>query len=179
MALRIMNVIFSLSKKLWIEKYPYKRFNHLSTTSTSIWPSNIGISKLICTLKGAVPLLEVDASLVGSRQRICANPSTTANKRRIYLKRRCQPIQGIDQLWYSYILRSYRCRYCRQMVEFARRVFFFHNFSNREKITFSLLKAVPHVKYWWENLCEKKETKEPSLFIVTLTSDSFKDVIKE
>jgi hypothetical protein len=39
--------------------------------------------------------------------------------------------------------------------------FYFHNFSNREKITFVLLKVVPHVKYWWENLCEKKETEEP------------------
>jgi hypothetical protein len=30
-----------------------------------------------------------------------------------------------------------------------------HNFSNREKITFALLKAIPHVKDWWETLCEK------------------------
>jgi hypothetical protein len=29
-----------------------------------------------------------------------------------------------------------------------------HNFSNREKITFALLKAVPHVKDWWETLYE-------------------------
>jgi hypothetical protein len=29
-----------------------------------------------------------------------------------------------------------------------------HNFSNREKITFPLLKVIPHVKYWWETLCE-------------------------
>jgi hypothetical protein len=36
-----------------------------------------------------------------------------------------------------------------------------HNFSNREKITFALLKVVPHVKYWWETFCEKKETEEP------------------
>jgi hypothetical protein len=35
-----------------------------------------------------------------------------------------------------------------------------HNFSNREKITFALLKAVPHVKDWWETLCEQKEEKE-------------------
>ena len=27
--------------------------------------------------------------------------------------------------------------------------FSFHNFSNREKITFTLLKAIPHVKDWW------------------------------
>jgi hypothetical protein len=42
-----------------------------------------------------------------------------------------------------------------------------HNFFNREKITFALLKAVPHVKDWWETLCEQKEEKEgnePTLF---------------
>jgi hypothetical protein len=57
--------------------------------------------------------------------------------------------------------------------------FFVHNFSNREKITFALLKVVPHVKDWWETFCEKKETEEPSLFIVTFTWDSFRDAIKE
>jgi hypothetical protein len=36
--------------------------------------------------------------------------------------------------------------------------FSFHNFSNRENITFSLLKVIPHVKDWWESFCEKKET---------------------
>jgi hypothetical protein len=44
-----------------------------------------------------------------------------------------------------------------------------HNFSNREKITFSLLKVVPHVKDWWETFCEQKETKETSLFSVMTT----------
>jgi hypothetical protein len=29
------------------------------------------------------------------------------------------------------------------------------NFSNSEKITFVLLKALPHVRYWWETYCEK------------------------
>jgi hypothetical protein len=29
-----------------------------------------------------------------------------------------------------------------------------HNFSNRENITFALLKVVPHVKDWWETFCE-------------------------
>jgi hypothetical protein len=47
--------------------------------------------------------------------------------------------------------------------------FFVHNFSNREKITFALLKAVPHVKDWWETFCEKKETETNSLFIVKTT----------
>jgi hypothetical protein len=44
-----------------------------------------------------------------------------------------------------------------------------HNFSNKENITFALLKAIPHVKDWWENLCEQKETEETSLFLVTTT----------
>jgi hypothetical protein len=28
--------------------------------------------------------------------------------------------------------------------------FFVHNFFDGEKITFMLLKALPHVKHWWE-----------------------------
>jgi hypothetical protein len=57
--------------------------------------------------------------------------------------------------------------------------FFVHNFSNRENINFALLKVVPHVKYWWETLCEQKTTEEPSLFTIALTWESFKDAIKE
>jgi hypothetical protein len=57
--------------------------------------------------------------------------------------------------------------------------FSIHNFSNRENIMFSLLKVVPHVKDWWETFCEKKETKEPSLFTVEITWESFRYAIKE
>jgi hypothetical protein len=57
--------------------------------------------------------------------------------------------------------------------------FSIHNFSNREKITFALLKVVPHVKDWWETFCEKKEIEELSLFTVVITWESFRDVIKE
>jgi hypothetical protein len=57
--------------------------------------------------------------------------------------------------------------------------FSIHNFSNRENITFALLKAIPHVKDWWETFCEQKEIEEPSLFIVTTTQESFRDAIKE
>jgi hypothetical protein len=59
-------VIFSLSEKLWTEKYPSSRFNHLSTTSASISPSNNGISKFTCTLKGVAWPLDEDASPVGN-----------------------------------------------------------------------------------------------------------------
>jgi hypothetical protein len=57
--------------------------------------------------------------------------------------------------------------------------FFVHNFSNREKITFVLLKFIPHVKDWWETFYEQKETEETSLFIVMTTWESFRDAIKE
>jgi hypothetical protein len=57
--------------------------------------------------------------------------------------------------------------------------FFVHNFLNREKITFALLKDVLLVKDWWETFCEKKETEETSLFLVTSTWESFKDAIRE
>ena len=39
-----------------------------------------------------------------------------------------------------------------------------YKFSNREKITFSLLKVVPHVKDWWETHCEQTTMEEPSMF---------------
>jgi hypothetical protein len=57
--------------------------------------------------------------------------------------------------------------------------FSIHKFSNREKITFALLKVIPHVKDWWETFCEQKEIEETSLFSVTAIWKSFKDVIKE
>jgi hypothetical protein len=57
--------------------------------------------------------------------------------------------------------------------------FSIRNFSNRENITFALLKVVPHVKVWWETFCEKNEIEELSLFIVMATWESFRDYIKE
>jgi hypothetical protein len=57
--------------------------------------------------------------------------------------------------------------------------FSIHNFSNKENITFVLLKVVPHVKDWWEILYEQKEIKETSLFSVTNTWESLRDAIKE
>jgi hypothetical protein len=47
-------------------------------------------------------------------------------------------------------------------LNLLQRYLFVHNFSNRENITFVLLKVVPHVQYWWETFCEQKETEEPS-----------------
>jgi hypothetical protein len=54
-----------------------------------------------------------------------------------------------------------------------------HNFSDRENITFSLLKVIPHVKDWWETFCEKNEIEGSTLFAVAPTWGSFRNVIKE
>ena len=42
--------------------------------------------------------------------------------------------------------------------------FLVYNFFDREKITFALLKAVPHVKDWWETHYEQTSMEEPSMF---------------
>jgi hypothetical protein len=57
--------------------------------------------------------------------------------------------------------------------------FSIHNFSNRKKITFAILKAVPHVKNWWETFCEQNDKEETSLFSVMATWESLRDAIKE
>jgi hypothetical protein len=54
-----------------------------------------------------------------------------------------------------------------------------HNFSDREKITFALLKVVPHVKDWWDTYSEQRAMDEFVVFVVAPTWDSFRDSIKE
>jgi hypothetical protein len=49
--------------------------------------------------------------------------------------------------------------------------FFVHNFFDKENITFALLKALPHVKHWWENYWEKISTKESGIYGVEPTWD--------
>ena len=38
-----------------------------------------------------------------------------------------------------------------------------HNFFDREKITFALLKEVPHVQNWWGTYCEKNSSDESGI----------------
>jgi hypothetical protein len=54
-----------------------------------------------------------------------------------------------------------------------------HNFSDREKITFALLKALPHVKHWWETYWEKSSIEESGIYGVEPTWDFFVDAVKE
>jgi hypothetical protein len=53
------------------------------------------------------------------------------------------------------------------------------NFSNRENITFALLKALPHDKHWWETYWEKSSTEESGLYGVEPNWYFFVDVVKE
>jgi hypothetical protein len=39
-----------------------------------------------------------------------------------------------------------------------------HNFSDRENITFTLLKYLPHVKHWWETYWEQSSTEESGIY---------------
>jgi hypothetical protein len=57
--------------------------------------------------------------------------------------------------------------------------FLVHNFSDRENITFSLLKAIPHVKDWWDTYSDQRAVEESAIFVVAPTWDSFRDAIKE
>jgi hypothetical protein len=54
-----------------------------------------------------------------------------------------------------------------------------HNVFDREKITFALLKVLPHVKDWCETYSKKRAIEESAIFVVSPTWDSFWDAIKE
>jgi hypothetical protein len=57
--------------------------------------------------------------------------------------------------------------------------FFVHIFSDKEKITFLLLKAFPHVKHWWKTYYEKISIEDFGMFEAEPTCESFVDVVKE
>jgi hypothetical protein len=54
-----------------------------------------------------------------------------------------------------------------------------HNFSDKEKITFTLLKSLPHVKHWWETYWEQSSTEESGIYGADPTGDFFVDAVKE
>jgi hypothetical protein len=53
-----------------------------------------------------------------------------------------------------------------------------YNFSDGEKITFALLKVIPHVKDWWETYCEQASTEDSEMFGTKPTWASFMDALK-
>jgi hypothetical protein len=54
-------------------------------------------------------------------------------------------------------------------LNFQEGYFFVQNFSNSENITFALLKALTHVKNWWETYWEKGSIEEYGIFWVDCT----------
>jgi hypothetical protein len=57
--------------------------------------------------------------------------------------------------------------------------FFVHIFLDKEKITFALLKDLPHVKHWCETYWEKSSTEESGIYGADATLDFFVDAVKE
>jgi hypothetical protein len=56
--------------------------------------------------------------------------------------------------------------------------FYIQKNSDRENITFSLLKALPHVKHGLETYWEKRSTKESGIYGVEPTWYFFVDAVK-
>jgi hypothetical protein len=54
-----------------------------------------------------------------------------------------------------------------------------HNFSDRENITFALLKALPYVKHWWETYWEQISIEEFGIYRVDPIWDFFVDTVNE
>ena len=52
-------------------------------------------------------------------------------------------------------------------------------FSNSEKITFMLLKSLPHAIDWWETYCEKHVEDESEIFELGPTWMDFVDSLRE
>jgi hypothetical protein len=71
--LRSVKVIFSLLKKLWIEKTPFQKIQPFIYKIFIYQSSNNGIYKFDYTLKGVAWIPYEDASPVGNRRRICIN----------------------------------------------------------------------------------------------------------
>jgi len=57
--------------------------------------------------------------------------------------------------------------------------FFIQKFSNSEKITFALLKALPHVIDWWETYYEQYFEENSTIFGPGPTWEAFVDSLKE
>jgi hypothetical protein len=65
------------------------------------------------------------------------------------------------------------------MVKYARRLFLCSQFFRQGKDHLALLKALPHVKHWWETYWEKSSIEESGIYGVEPTWDFFVDAVKE
>jgi hypothetical protein len=102
-----------------------------------------------------------------------------AHRRSIFIKRPCNSLQGISKFYIRLFEGLIDADVVDKWLNLLEGYFSVHKFFDREKITFALLKAVPHVKDWWDTYSEQRAIEESIIFVVYLTWDSFRDSIKE
>jgi hypothetical protein len=100
-------------------------------------------------------------------------------KRHIFIKWSCNPLQGTNKVYIPLFEGLIDADVVDKWLNMLEGYFSVHNFSDREKITFSLLKVIPHVKDWWDTYSKKRSIKEFAIFLVSPMWDSFRDAIKE
>ena len=110
---------------------------------------------------------------------IHADPSTVSHGRNNFIKRPCNPLQGTGKFDIPLFEGLINADVVDKWLNLLEGYFSVHNFSDRENITFALLKVVPHVKDWWDTYFEQRAIEESTIFVVSPTWDSFRDAIKE
>jgi hypothetical protein len=79
-----------------------------------------------------------------------------AHRRSIFIKQTCNPLQvqvNFDIPLFEGLIDAIVVD---KLLNLLEGYFWVHNFSDREKIIFALLKVVPHVKDWWDTYSEKR-----------------------
>jgi hypothetical protein len=91
----------------------------------------------------------------------------------------CNPLQRIGKIYIPLFEGLIDADVVDKWLNLLVGYFSINNFSNREKINFSFLKVVPHVKDWWDTYFKQRAIEESKIFLVAPTWDSFQDAIKE
>ena len=104
--------------------------------------------------------------------KICTDPSMVSHRRSIFIKWPCNPLQGtgIDIPLFEGLIDA---NVVYKWLNLLEGYFSVQNFTDRENITFSLLKVIPHVKDWWDTYSEQRAIEEYEIFLVAPTWDSF------
>jgi hypothetical protein len=111
---------------------------------------------------------------------LCTDPSATAHRRSIFIKRPCNPPFKVQVNFDIPLFKGLiDANLVDKWLNLLEGYFSVHNFSDRKKITFALLKVIPHVKDWWDTYFEQRAIEESAIFAVAPKWGSFWDAIKE
>jgi hypothetical protein len=111
--------------------------------------------------------------------KLCAYPSVASHGRRMFIKWPFTPFMVHINFYISLFEVLIDSDVVDKWLSLLEGHFLIKIFSNRENITFALLKVVPHVKDWWDTYSEQSSIEESAIFLVSHTWDSFWDSIKE